>query len=175
MIGTSVQKEATLSCGHQGLVKVSGNSKAREDKIRWAKEHQLCGDCYKIELAEAREKANATAAAEAKENGLPQLIGSEKQIAWATTIRKNKLEEIDAMMLTPTGDHLRAIEKIKSQTSAKVWIDNREISAYYLLQGVALRFETLDTRIKETVEAYPEHEERIKKNAEYLYSLAPGF
>lgn len=64
---------------------------------------------------------NAAAAAEAGFMGLPALTGSEKQIAWANTLRAETLK-----LATP--EQQQAIEKGKwkvAATKAKYWIDRR--------------------------------------------------
>lgn len=59
--------------------------------------------------------------------GWPELSGSLKQVAWATTIRKTKIDELMAREPTDTG--LRYITWIiQTHTDAKYWIDNREWS-----------------------------------------------
>ncbi|MFI6313242.1 hypothetical protein ACIBEK_24340 [Nocardia fusca] len=63
--------------------------------------------------------ANATAARAA---GWPELTGSPKQIDWATTVRADKIREMEAS--TPPGvDWYR--EVMLRETSAGVWIDSR--------------------------------------------------
>lgn len=47
-------------------------------EIAWYEENGLCPECCKKKIT-----------AEAEEMGLPELTGSEKQIAWANTIREN--------------------------------------------------------------------------------------
>lgn len=51
-------------------------------------ERKDCYTCYKDKQAKMRSDASLTAAESAKSTGLPALTGSEKQIAWAETIRK---------------------------------------------------------------------------------------
>lgn len=77
-------------CGHTSIQKLFGNSKERARKAIWIGERSDCPDCEKAAFA----AANAAAAIENADNGLPELTGSEKQIAWAETIRKGKLESI---------------------------------------------------------------------------------
>lgn len=45
-----------------------------------------CPDCYRARLAAERDAENRAAMEDAKATGLPSLTGSDKQIAWATTI-----------------------------------------------------------------------------------------
>lgn len=67
-----------------------------------------------------------------KANGFPSLTGSEKQIAWANSIRKKKVKELlsyrkEAKEIPDSlGKFDRAMEKfLGSKTSSSWWIDNR--------------------------------------------------
>jgi len=90
-------------CGHDGeRYQAYGHHTDRERQLA-AIECHPCPDCR---------KQAADAAAEAA--GLPLLQGSPKQVAWATEIRERKLR------LQP-----ELTEKLRPETSAKWWIDNR--------------------------------------------------
>ncbi len=66
---------------------------------------------------------------------MKNLIGSEKQIAWANEIREEKFKYIDGKLTelarshAPNEDFLKgfldAVESLRSETSAKFWIENR--------------------------------------------------
>lgn len=120
------------SCGHQVTHNLIGKYNDRDRKAAWLANH-VCSDCYKAQLAAERAKANFSAAETAKEQQLPALIGSDKQVAWATTIRQDVLEHV-------TREILKAIKKpieeapaegqaffkwLKDQKESKFWIDNR--------------------------------------------------
>ena len=54
----------------------------------WAKSNIIeCDECKEKARQAEREEANKKAAESAKEFELPELTGSEKQVAWANTIR----------------------------------------------------------------------------------------
>ena len=55
-------------------------------------EYGLCYDCYQEQKQQERAKASMEAAAKAKEINLPELQGSEKQVAWANVLRQNFIE-----------------------------------------------------------------------------------
>lgn len=74
--------QITMSCGHVETHDVIGKRQQREWRISKL-ESELCSDC----LAHQREKENQANAQLNAESGLPALTGSEKQIAWAETIR----------------------------------------------------------------------------------------
>jgi len=91
------------NCGHDGdRYQAYGPHRNRERQLA-AIEAQDCPDCRKAQA----EKVSI-------ETGLPLLVGSPKQIAWAAEIRERKLR------LCP-----ELTEKLKPETSAKWWIENR--------------------------------------------------
>lgn len=70
---------------------------------------------------EALNTANANAARAA---GWPELTGSPKQIEWATTVRANKIREMEtSTMQGVEPDWYR--EVMLRETSASAWIDSR--------------------------------------------------
>lgn len=125
--------EVTRSCGHIEKVELFGPSKNRNWRLDNVEAKKLCEECYRAKLAEERELANKQAAEAAQAQGLPELEGTEKQIAWAETIRQEVLAAIDDYILEDEAEDLRVIElisHIKSKTSASWWIDRRETSSY---------------------------------------------
>jgi hypothetical protein len=79
------------SCGHEVVHQLFGKHTDRDRKIEWL-ESVPCLDCKRREDEESLAAANAEAAASNAEDGLPSLTGTEKQIAWAESIRKELLE-----------------------------------------------------------------------------------
>lgn len=98
----------TYACGHEGRKQFYGSHKEREYAVKTHFE-KVCPDCWKAECA----KRNEEAAAKNKDAALPALTGSEKQIAWAESIRAK---------LVGKPDFVFALQK----TSAKWWIDHRD-------------------------------------------------
>ena len=93
--------------GHNGeRVQMYGNMVGRVRQLAGIESHP-CPDCRKA----AADKA-------AIEAGLPVLCGSPKQIAWASDIRERALRLLPA----------ERAEKIRPETSAKWWIDHREVA-----------------------------------------------
>ena len=84
----------TYQCGHRGIVDIYGAISERERKARYIGESSVCPDCLAAERAAASERA----AAAAKALALPSLEGSEKQIAWAESIRATMLANANAKM-----------------------------------------------------------------------------
>lgn len=84
----------THACGHEGVTNIVGPTKNRQ----WiADRHfeKLCPECWEKKLIEDRERANAEAAAKAVEMELPELTGTEKQVAWANTLRQQLIEKCE--------------------------------------------------------------------------------
>ena len=79
--------DVRFSCGHTATIELFGKEKDRQRKIAWYEENGLCPDCYRKQQEEEKKAAAEKAAAEASSLGLPELIGSPKQIAWADKIR----------------------------------------------------------------------------------------
>jgi len=82
--------EINYSCGHSDRIQMYGPHRARESKKEWM-ERGVCPECYRKQKVEERAKERQVAAEQARASGLPALVGSEKQVAWAEVIRKNAL------------------------------------------------------------------------------------
>ena len=92
------------TCGHGGeRYQVYGKMDGRARQLA-AIEAYPCPECRKIE---AEQQALAA--------GLPLLVGSPKQIAWASEIRERKLRLADQEMAA----------KLRPEASAKWWIEHR--------------------------------------------------
>lgn len=124
----------TRLCGHEETVNLIGKIKDREWRLDRVESSKLCSECYQIDLQRRREEANREAAEVAKDNNIPTLTGTEKQIPWAETIRIEliaRMEEIiyDKRYGNDVGPYLQdAIEYLKAnRTSAHWWIDHRFI------------------------------------------------
>jgi len=129
-------------------------------KAEWhASQGHICESCRQKRQAQE----NAAAAAHNAEQGLPELTGTEKQIAWAETIRREMIDVATcAVQGTATefqlqarwdeeysfrrthrgiaGDDPRlpaAMEALKRQTKASWWIDNRDTRLSVLLKELA--------------------------------------
>lgn len=76
----------TYKCGHTATINICGPTKDRDRKAAWYAE-QDCPECR-------RAKENADAAAKAEAADRPELAGSEKQVAWANTIREKAIDSI---------------------------------------------------------------------------------
>lgn len=117
--------EINHTCGHTSTVQLFGKCSERERKIEWM-ERQECPECRR--KREAEEAAKITEGLE-----LPELEGSEKQVAWANCIRARFAEEISSNEKYQNGNPMKVL---KSVTSAKTFIDNRDSTLYGFLTGI---------------------------------------
>ena len=108
----------THTCGHQQTHELFGDNKSRDRKLSY-EAGCVCDACYREQQAPkvAQERAQALAAAQeqAATMSLPTLTGSEKQIAWAESIR--------AKMVNDKYNPLRC--KAQVETDARWFINNR--------------------------------------------------
>jgi hypothetical protein len=120
-------------CGHSGTVNLIGPHRSRESRLAYL-ERGECFDCYKQHSTEVSRE-------QAKELELPALVGTEKQIAWAETLRIEKFMDIEAAVerLKDKKEHrqiLMAVGKISNETSAKRWIEWRYDQAEWIIADV---------------------------------------
>jgi hypothetical protein len=125
-------------------VQLYGKLEERRRKLDWYATSGLCADCYRSRQAQQRAQASAQAASTNAAQGLPALTGTDKQIAWAESIRADRLhgieaarklrERINAIMppgVSPeTAAAFRAranllLDDVINRTSAHEWIDAR--------------------------------------------------
>lgn len=130
------------SCGHHTVEQLYGHHTERDRKIDWMQSTGKCPDCYRAQKQAEKDSANQQAAAANAE--LPKLIGSDKQVAWAESIRRaaldntlNKIaDDAEAKLATVPADKValyRAVlaamraarQKLEKETSAKWWIESR--------------------------------------------------
>ena len=117
----------------------------RREANNWEQYHadeattRLCPECYRKTAAarrqQEREAENAAAAETAGKLGLPALTGTEKQVAWATTIRQQAFDNAllasagrTSSGMTDKGRAFVAGILAKMPAEASWWIDNRAIA-----------------------------------------------
>jgi hypothetical protein len=140
----------THSCGHEETLWLTGPRSQREWRIKKAEE-EMCDACF-------REWKTAQCAKQNKELGLPELKGTEKQIAWAERIRHSAVEELERMggQFEDEQDWFReGLELIYKQDSAAWWIDHRGQFDYYVsVRGLIAR--VLEEAVKKEQDSTPE-------------------
>ena len=113
------------ACGHTQVVELFGKTSQRYEKIEYL-ERGLCPDCYREMKQEERKQENERAAKLAESLGFSELKGSEKQIAWANSIRQKVYENIcQSETQHQVNGYALVAEAISLETSAKWWIDHR--------------------------------------------------
>lgn len=121
-----------FACGHEAVVELFGKSSDREWKLQRIAEG-LCPDCYRAQQEAERKAASEAAAKEAREQGFAELKGSEKQIAWAETIRARYMEKLEELgkKLNEQDQHIRIKETLTAEQNAR-----REM-AFKVLEAMA--------------------------------------
>lgn len=144
--------EITFSCGHTETIQLVGKISERERKIEYFKNHGLCSECLEAERKRQFEEQNRKAAEEAKELGLPELTGTEKQVAWANTLRKQWIEKVESEIRTWITDDESRDEEVRKalkrfveehlikKIDARWWIDNRNTSIYRFLEEAEKKY-----------------------------------
>jgi hypothetical protein len=135
----------TFSCGHTGTIDLVGKGSERERKLSWYQSGGVCSECFKaqreadkIVKEQQKQEENGSAAANAEAMGLSALTGTEKQIAWATTIRQNFVDKV--LMSKPTVKGMKIFNYIiDNAIKASEWIDTRDETAVMRLR----RYEAL--------------------------------
>lgn len=137
-------------CGN-GFLKIAykANRRDAENFREWAKGHcTICPDCWKEEQKKKQELALLKYAAE-----IPQLHGTERQVAWAEDIRRNLIAKTDSdvmpLLQKNRGEKL-AIGflgwLIQDKTDSRFWIDNRDCESLLALPEAS---KYVDDHIKE--------------------------
>lgn len=149
----------TYSCGHEDRVQIYGPVKDRE----WQAERifsGLCPNCKQEKWNKENQKATETA----KEMALPDLQGSEKQVAWANKIRLDMLDQ--------STEHLNRIvskaktEEMKNKLKQSVELIRNHITQNKTSAGwfIDRRYDSFSSIITEIMETEPE----IKKLLEEI-------
>ena len=98
--------DVTYSCGHTGTVELYGKTSERESKIRWYETTAVCPECYKKQQEAAAETTN--------KYELPDLEGSEKQVAWAKKLMESAITVLETEG-RKTAEEQAPTEAAKSQ------------------------------------------------------------
>lgn len=110
--------EITHICGHNQDHQMYGAEAERKNKLAWLA-GQPCNHCRQ-----------SAASAVAENNNLPALSGSDKQVAWAMTIRQAATElmasDLAANGFAAPEDVAAAVAGLPA--AASWWIDNRGIN-----------------------------------------------
>lgn len=116
----------TIICGTCGREFThSKNCYNRDDANHyeeWARDHiTTCPECYGKAMRAKLDAQTAEARKTIEGMEFSELVGTDKQIAWASDIRARA-----AAILKPCGGNAKFWERFGSITDAKWWIENRE-------------------------------------------------
>lgn len=112
----------THACGHGQIHYHAGFASQQERKARWLRTTK-CKTCFLDDKRSEQAEAATCASAAVAHLDLPSFSGSDRQVAWATTIRATRM----AALVTRTEgahDHRPSI----LVTEAKWWIDRRGLA-----------------------------------------------
>lgn len=155
----------TYSCGHRGEIRLIGTHKVRE----WKYENEfskMCPNCYREYLEKIRMEENLKAEEKAKEMNLPQLVGTEKQVAWANTLRQKFIDLTEENFTEEelTEDEFEEIRIwiLENRTEAKYWIDNRENKKNLIIMEIKNALKTEEEILEEEYKKEVEIESTVK-------------
>jgi hypothetical protein len=139
------------SCGHMEHHQLYGPWSERDRREEWLKT-QPCQEC--------KHEAESQAAQDfAREQGLPALTGSPKQIAWAERIRKEQIGKVETEAAKYRGMIVKlqalrelreaetqaiaafeaAVAAVRAEASAAWWIDHRHDLGSELIRAKAVK------------------------------------
>ena len=128
------------SCGHTVEVELFGKTSARYEKIEYM-ERGVCPACYREIKQKEREQENERSAMLSESLGFSELEGSEKQIAWAATIRQKTYENVCKLEPEhPTYGYTLVVKVLSLELSAKWWIDNRSVDYLRITKIIAANY-----------------------------------
>lgn len=107
-------------CGNKYTITLYGPNKDREKRIAYL---ESCGHCPACEQ-EARDEQIKSQVIVDEAAGLPQLQGSDKQVAWALSLRQDFISECDKRQLPDDARYVYDYI-LNNVTKASIWIDNR--------------------------------------------------
>ena len=124
-----MEQRITHACGHEQAHYLTGFASQQDRKAQWLKTTK-CRPCFVAEKKTAQADAASRDGAAIAHLDLPPLTGSERQVAWATSVRASRLA---ALVAEPAADGAVAWEVCAPITDAKWWIDHRDLANSDLL------------------------------------------
>lgn len=117
-----------FACGHEEVINLYGSNAERERKIAYYQEHVKCSECYKAEKKAEKETEIS------KIEDMPELQGSEKQVAWANDIRNKMAAEVVEYIESKTKTNIKtfaAAFAAFSEEQKALAVRNSEVIAKY--------------------------------------------
>lgn len=129
-----MEQRITHACGHEQVHYLHGFASQQDRKARWLQTTK-CRTCFMADKQAEQTAAAAQDSTAIAHLDLPALNGSDRQVAWATTIRAQRLAAIIATAAADNADDLKAWCRT---TDAKWWIDHRDLDDLHLVEKAAL-------------------------------------
>ena len=122
-------------CGHTRFTTFYGKDWQHQRQLEF-EAAKLCPDCFKGSLEQRSLETAATNLAA----GLPELLGSPKQVAWAESIRAAALAELNKITVMKEPEFSASLTELLKNDLAKWWIDNRHEFSWAGERMVMLKF-----------------------------------
>lgn len=118
--------DVTYKCGHTETVQLYGKIDDRMKKIEWMEQHAVCSECKRKETEEKHRQEYEKALQQSE--SLPVLQGSEKQVAWAMTIRQKWIDKARQYLESKGMPYQESLEKLLAGYNAdrEKWDANEE-------------------------------------------------
>ena len=125
-----MEQRITHACGHEQAHHLTGYDSQQERKARWLRT-TTCRDCFVAEKKAEEIKAAALNTAAIAHLDLPLLVGTDRQMSWASTIRTKRLATMAAH--GGVADH----DVCLRVSDAKWWIDHRDLPDLDMIAAAA--------------------------------------
>ena len=117
------------SCDHEQLHFLGAYASQKERKAKWLRTTK-CRKCFIADKQLGHADVTSADDAAIAHLNLPGLVGSERQTAWAATIRAKRLASMLPNMSSATSNQKACL----LISDAKWWIDHRDVSDVDLVQ-----------------------------------------
>lgn len=130
--------QGTFGCGHDGEVSLAKvPSYKRFARIRFLKQKGKCKKCFTKSREKELRAEDAKVGEWAREQGLPELHGTDKQVRYANTIRQQMLLDayealVQSGRISESEWGSRVQAAIELVTSAHWWVEIKDIEASQL-------------------------------------------
>lgn len=146
----------THTCGHTERLAFYGSMKDRD----WRLNREQGSDCQDCRIAQA----NADAAQSNLTAGLPTLVGTERQIGWAESIRGKQIKAVDAVeadLLNLAAEQVEAGRLSESDAASDIakikaaigWLRGHDSASWWIDRRVQDGRRLLNEALKATVRA----------------------
>ena len=143
----------TYKCGHEGRIQVYGKIANRQWKADRVFEG-LCEECYRKEREKYIENQNNKALELSNKMELPQLEGSEKQIAWANSLRLQFIDKLRDFLECNDEYKVKKINNLKVSKEVKLKVYNHlDDSKKEFLKETSAKF-YIDSRFDNPIDLF---------------------